>query len=104
MRGIAVAFGIVVLASSVAGPALACFPPSVPYGKPRKPEPPDKPWCASSKTCTQSDIDQYNRAVDRYNDDLRRFRVEVQNYKQRLEAYLRDAERFAQCELDSAYD
>ena len=104
MRGIIVAIGIAVLAAGVAAPTLACTPPSPPYDKPRKPVPPTKPWCAGSRTCSQYQVDDYNRQVDRYNEDLRRFEQKVGDYRRRLEDYLRDAKSYAQCELDRAYD
>lgn len=84
-----------------------CSSPSAPgsYRKPTSPTEPQTPYCvnkyARTHTCSDWEIDNYNRAIDRYNDELKRYREAVKEYVDDLIEYADEAEEYALCEMNS---
>ena len=87
------------------GPTWAfCSEPSAPrFSGSYKPDEPRVPFCvnkyANTHTCSDWEIDSYNRDVESYNDDLRRYQQAVQTFVDDLNAYVSDAVEFAKCSV-----
>ena len=91
--GLSAALIILVSSSQSANASyLMCSQPNAPRPFLNRP---NKPYCASSRTCEQYEVDSYRRQVDAYFDELREYMRDVDEYR-------RDAYAYAKCmaELD----
>ena len=48
---------------------------------------PDKPYCAQTKSCTQTDVDRYRRDVEDHIDHLKAYLRDVDHYSDAAYAY-----------------
>lgn len=97
------------LAIAIAAPVVAnaaCWQPSPPSqtSKPDKPKPPETPWCAASRSCSQADVDLYNSRARDYEREMERFQRDAEDYAEKLKAYVDQAVEYAQCEMKSLED
>ena len=83
-----------------------CFEPHAPTRSMslRQPEPPDEPACNRSRSCTQSEVDDYNSAARRYQEAVERYRRDAQDYVRKLQAYADAAMAYAKCEVEELRD
>jgi hypothetical protein len=101
---------VLIAIGAVCQPALAlgfCSEPSVPssYLKPDKPREPQAPFCVNkitrTHTCSDWQIDSYNRDLSDYSQKIRRYQSDVETYIRKLKTYLEEAEQYAVCEVKS---
>lgn len=98
----AVFVGFLAMASLFSTQAQAyCSEPNPPsrYSKPDKPEPPDRPYCAAARSCSQWEVNSYKSEIEEYNDDLEQYQSDVEGYVRKLKAYVDEALEYAQCEV-----
>ena len=89
------------LAFGFAPVALAyCSEPDPPsrYSKPEKPEPPTRPYCAATQSCSEWQVRSYNSELDQYRSDLREYESDVEDYIRKLKSYVDEAVEYAKCE------
>ncbi len=80
-----------------------CFEPSAPRFSGYKPTEPHTPFCinkfSNSHTCSEWEIDSYNREVESYNSQLRTYQWAVDSYVDDLNTYVDDAVTYAKWEI-----
>jgi hypothetical protein len=85
----------------IAPTARACTPPDPPstLDRPEKPDPPIKPLCASTNSCDEFEVKEYNDEVDEYNDKLEEYKADVDEYIAKLKEYVSETVEYAKCEV-----
>ena len=80
-----------------------CSEPRVPSIYETKPEAPREPFCinklSNTHTCSDWEIDSYNRDVRQDNSDLQSYDRAVDQYVRELDMYLSQARQYAECEV-----
>lgn len=80
-----------------------CMEPMTPRFSGYKPTEPNTPFCinklSNTHTCSEWEIDSYNREVESYNSQLRTYQWAVDSYVDQLNAYVDDAVAYAKCEI-----
>lgn len=88
LGGIALAFAAGSLVSSQ--PAQAAFGIcSQPFAPSAYLSKPDKPICAISRNCTETDVQEYREEVDDYFGHLKRYAGQVDDYYNDAQAYIK---------------
>lgn len=102
-RIIVIALAVAVVATTTVEAVAYCSEPSAPSFYGSKPTEPYKPFCinefSNTHTCSEWEIDSYNRDVDLYNSQLRSYQMAVSRYIDELNDYVREAVEYAECEV-----
>lgn len=84
-----------------------CFEPSAPsapsiFWKPQKP---NTPYCVNTftntHTCSDWEIDSYNREVERYNSEIEDYVFKLQQYVNEAIEFANAADAYARCEINN---